>query len=82
MPPGTGNMQPSRSPHSAALGEGSQAPQENAVAQNGGSHPEANLPPAGVIEALSSVLVGARTALSSFLDLVSLEAQRAGLALM
>ena len=82
MPPEMGSVGPPGSPHSTVSGEGSAAPQAEGVAQNDASRAEANLPPAGVFEALSSALAWARTALSSFLDLVSLEAQRAGLALM
>ncbi len=81
MPPGTGNGRPPGSP-AATSGEGGAAPQADAVAQNDASRAEASLPPAGVLDALSSALAGARTALSSFLDLVALEARRAGLALM
>jgi hypothetical protein len=63
-------------------GEGGTAQEADAVAQGDASRAETSLPPAGVFEALSSALAGARTALSSFLDLVALEARRAGLALM
>ena len=52
------------------------------MAQNDASRADAGVPPAGVLDALSSALAWARTALSSFLELVSLEARRAGLALM
>lgn len=41
-----------------------------------------NLPTTGVIGELSGTLVSARAALSAFLELMSLEARRAGLALM
>jgi len=81
MPPGTGNG-PLRSPHSALSGEGGPAPQANAAAQNDAGGAETNPPPAGVFEALSNALSGARTTLSSFLELVALEARRAGFALM
>lgn len=39
-------------------------------------------PPSGVIDALSALFTSARTALSDILELLSLEARRAGLALM
>jgi hypothetical protein len=43
---------------------------------------ESRLPTAGMLEGLASALASARAALSNFLDLMSLEARRAGLALM
>lgn len=52
------------------------------AAQGDGARDEARPPAAGVLAELSSALASARAALSSFLDLVSLEARRAGLALM
>jgi hypothetical protein len=51
-------------------------------AQTDGGGAETRLPTAGVLDELSSALAAARSALSNFLDLVSLEARRAGLALM
>jgi hypothetical protein len=80
MLPGTGNGLAPGSP-AATSGEGGLPPQADAV-QNNANHAEASLPPAGVFDALSSALAGARTALSNFLELVALEARRAGLALM
>jgi len=58
------------------------AQEGDAVARNGAGSAETIRPPAGILAALSSALAEARTALSSFLDLVTLEARRAGLALM
>lgn len=46
-----------------------------------GVHSDTHPPAAGVIEELSGALTSARAALSNFLDLLSLEARRAGLAL-
>jgi hypothetical protein len=54
----------------------------DAPAQSDGVRAETRLPTAGVLEELSSALASARAALSNFLDLMSLEARRAGLALM
>lgn len=51
------------------------------VAAQIGLHTEPRLPTAGVLEELSGVVASARAALSNFLDLLSLEVRRAGLAL-
>jgi hypothetical protein len=66
---GTGNAWSPRRPYSAVPAQ-----------SDGGG--KTRLPAAGVLEELSSALASARSALSNFLDLVSLEARRAGLALM
>jgi hypothetical protein len=47
-----------------------------------GLHSEPHPPGAGVLDELAEALVSARAALSNFLDLLSLEARRAGLALV
>lgn len=69
-------------PYSAVPAEGGAAPAADAPAQNDGVRAETRLPSAGVLDELSSALASARAALSNFLDLMSLEARRAGLALM
>jgi hypothetical protein len=76
MLPGTGDVRPPRSPHIAVPEEGVPATQVDAAAQNDAIRAKASLPPAGVFEALTNALAGARSALSSFLDLVSLETRR------
>jgi len=63
-------------------GTGSAAPSADAPAQDDGDRAEARLPAAGVLDELSSALASARAAVANFLDLMSLEARRAGLALM
>ena len=82
MPPATGNVQSTRSPHPPESGEVGPLPQTDAVTSDGTIRAEASLPPAGVFDALSDALASVRSALSNFLDLLSLEARRAGLALM
>jgi hypothetical protein len=54
----------------------------DAPAQNEALGAKTRLPTGGVLDDLSSALASARATLSSFLDLVSLEARRAGIALM
>lgn len=80
MPPETRNARSPGTP--AAVSDGSATVPLSDAAQNNASRTDANLPPASVFDTLSSALAGARTALSNFLDLVALEARRAGLALM
>lgn len=63
-------------------GTGNAAPSADAPAQSDGVHAGARLPAAGVLDELSSALAWVRAAVSNFLDLLSLEARRAGLALM
>ena len=53
-----------------------------APAQSDALRAETRLPTAGVLAGLSSVFASGREALSNFLDLISLEARRAGLAVM
>ena len=67
---------------SAVPAEGGTAPMADAPAQRGGVRAERPLPTAGVLDELSGAFASARAALSSFLDLMSLEARRAGLTLM
>ena len=70
-------MAPSR-PHGAMPVEGGMTPS----AQSDGVRAETRQPVAGVLDELSGALASARAALLYFLDLMSLEARRAGLALM
>jgi hypothetical protein len=67
---------------SAVPAEGGTAPIADAPAQRGGVRAETSPPTAGVLEELSSAVASGRAGLSNFLDLMSLEARRAGLALM
>lgn len=46
-----------------------------------GAHADTRMPTAGVLDEFSSALASAHSALSNFLDLLSLEARRAGLML-
>jgi hypothetical protein len=64
----------------AGFETGGAAPTVEATAQIGVSTVP-RLPTAGVLEELFGALASARAALSNFLDLLSLEARRAGLAL-
>ena len=52
------------------------------AAQSDGVRTGTGLPPAGVLDELSGAFSSARAALASFLELMSLEARRAGLTLM
>ena len=79
---GAGDVSHSHPRRSAVPVEGGAAPAEDAPAQSGGVCAETRLPIAGVLEELSKALASVRAALSNFLDLISLEARRAGLALM
>lgn len=54
----------------------------NASPHAEGAGAEPRRPTAGVLQELSSTFASARAALSGFLELISLEARRAGLALM
>jgi hypothetical protein len=54
----------------------------NASAQSDRARADVRLATGGVLEELSNALASARGVLSNFLDLLSLEARRAGLALM
>lgn len=78
-------MVPSRS-HGAMPVEGGAAPSAEGgmmpAAQSDGARAETRQPAAGVLDELSGALGSARAALLNFLDLMSLEARRAGLALM
>jgi hypothetical protein len=79
---GTGNAWGGRRPDSAVPVGGGAAPSADAPAQSDGVRAEAPLPAAGVLDELSGALAWARAALANFLELMSLEARRAGLALM
>ena len=67
---------------SAELAAGGTAPFGQAPAQRGEVRAEASPPTVGALEELSSAVASARAGLSEFLDLMSLEARRAGLALV
>jgi hypothetical protein len=69
-------------PPDAAAATGYSGPSVNASPQAEGAGGETRRATAGVLQELSSAFASARAALSGFLDLVSLEARRAGLALM
>ena len=79
---GTGEAPPTRRPYGAVPAGGGAAPAADDPAQSPGVRAERPLPTAGVLDELSGAFASARTALSSFLDLMSLEARRAGLTLM
>ena len=79
---GTGNAWRPGRPYSAVPVEGGTAPTADAPAQSDAVRAETRLPITGVLDELSSALASARAAVSNFLDLISLEARRAGLALM
>jgi len=78
-------MAPSR-PHGALPVAGGAAPSAEGgmtpSAQSDGVRAETRQPAVGVLDELSGALASARAALLNFLDLMSLEARRAGLALM
>lgn len=61
---------------------GNAAPPTDIPAQSDGARTESRLPTGGVLEELSSALSSAGAMRSKFLDLISIEARRAGLALM
>lgn len=67
---------------SAELAEGGVAPVAQAPAQGGEVRTEASPPTVGALEELWRALASARAGLSEFLELMSLEARRAGLALV
>jgi hypothetical protein len=72
-------------PYSAVASGGGTAPPPDAPTQNEGFRADAGdmrAPVAGVFGELSNALVAARATVANLLDLVSLEAQRAGLTLM
>jgi hypothetical protein len=79
---GTGNAWGPRGPDSAVPVGGGAAPSLDAPAQSDGVRAETRQSAAGVLEELSGVLASTRAALSNFIDLISLEARHAGLALM
>ena len=66
----------------AVPGEGGRPLPAGDLAQRESVYGGTGLPAAGVMDELSNVLATARAAFSNFLDLISLEARRAGLALM
>jgi len=69
-------------PYAAVPLEGGAAASPNAAAQNSDATDQPQLPAAGLFEQVTNALGSARVVISSFLELVSLEARRAGLALM
>ena len=79
---GMGNAWRLQRPYSVVPAEAGAAPAADAPAQSDAVRAETRLPTVGVLDELSSALASARAALSNFLDLVSLEARRAGLALL
>ncbi len=68
--------------HSAVPAGGGGVAADDASAQSAEGRAETPLPTAGVLDELASAFASARAALSNFLDLMSLEARRAGLALI
>lgn len=54
----------------------------DAQVRSGGVRPDAHVPTLGVVGELSNVAASIRATISSFFDLISLEARRAGIALM
>ena len=62
--------------------QSSAAASQNASATGEGVRAESARPKAGVLDELSSTLASARATILNFLDLVTLEARRAGLALV
>ena len=79
---GTGEAPPTRRPYGAVPAGGGAAPAADDPAQSPGARAERPLPTAGVLDELSGAFASARAALSGFLDLMSLEARRAGLTVM
>lgn len=79
---GTGNAWRPGRPCNVFPAEGSSAPTADVAAQTDAVRAETPVSTAGVLDELSSTVASARAALSYFLDLISLEARRAGLALM
>jgi hypothetical protein len=69
-------------PLSAVPPGGGGAAARDAPAQSDDGSAEARAPTPGLLDELSSLLASARAVLSNFLELMSLEARRAGLALM
>lgn len=61
---------------------GGGAATHDAQAESGEGRAEARVPTPGVLDELSHLLASARAVLSNFLELMSLEARRAGLTLM
>lgn len=54
----------------------------NGAVQSDGDHAEAERPPGGVLDELLAAVASARALFSNFLDLLAIEARRAGLALV
>ena len=67
---------------SAEAANGSVAAMADAPTQHGDLRTESNPPALGALEELSGAFTSARAGLSEFLELMSLEARRAGLALV
>jgi hypothetical protein len=77
-----GNASRAHSPYSAVPTEGGAAPAADALALSDGRRAETRQPAAGVLDELAGAFASARAGLSNFLDLMSFEARRAGLALV
>ena len=69
-------------PYSAVPAGGGGVAADHASAQSAEGRAETPLPTADVLDELSSALASARAVVSNFLELMSLEARRAGLVLM
>lgn len=78
----TGNVWHTHRRCSAVPAGGGAAPATGIAAQSDGGDTDACPPAAGLIDQLLRTLALARTAVSNFLELISLEARRAGLALV
>jgi uncharacterized membrane protein YqjE len=78
----TGNAVPAHSLHSALMSDGGAARSASAPLQNDIVKGETQQSPPGVLDELSSAFASSRAALANFLSLLTLEARRAGLALM
>lgn len=79
---GSGNAWRPGRPCNVFPAEGGTAPTADVAERTNAVRAEAHVPTPGVLDELSSIVASARAALSYFLDLISLEARRAGLALM
>lgn len=71
-----------RRPYSVVPAEAGAVPSADAPAPSDEVRTETRPATAGVLHELSSAIASARAALSNFLDLISIEARRAGLAFM
>lgn len=73
---------PTHRPLGVVPADGGRASAPCAQVKSDGVRADAHAPPAGVIGEFSNVLTSVRATISSFLDLISLEARRAGIALL